>query len=91
MRSDFEKKAYFSGKKILKWYEYHMEDLEEDGITKEDLEILENMEEPTDDVSKNSSEGEDNSDLDDEVARIMQSFQNAHQDSVDSLFANYGE
>ncbi len=85
MNSDFQKKAYFSGRKILKWYEYHMEDLESDGMTKDDLQVLEEMN--GSDESAQTSEPLDPA-LEDEVSRIMANFANAHQDSVDSLFSN---
>ena len=85
MSSDFQKKAYFSGKKILKWYEYQMEDSEAD---KEDSDMIENVEETISSDENVTPASDESNDLDDEVSRIMANFRNAHQDSVDSLFAN---
>ncbi|MBE5846713.1 MAG: hypothetical protein E7300_03455 [Lachnospiraceae bacterium] len=75
-----EKKFWqtFSAKNVIKWYEYQMAPAED--ANEEDAE------------SQNGAfVAEPRENLEDEVSRIMNAFQNSKQDSVDSLLREMGE
>ena len=89
---EIQTKAYYNSKSIIKWYQVNYEKKEEPADSSfDDTSVNDaspNCESGNmpDDMVNDSTAGTGDSALDDEVARIMANFANAHQDSVDSLF-----
>lgn len=105
IKPEVQKKAYFNEKSIIKWYQVtydngeKKEDIDEaafeNDISNEDISSdgIQNESagdsisgEPTGGPGGDSS---GNSELDDEVARIMAAFRGAQQNSVDSVLSNF--
>ena len=84
---------YDRHKPIIKWYEYdasklikNYSDTEENTVEEPNNQVVSEM--AVAEESSSGSAGNDDFNLDDEVARIMAAFTNAKQDGVDSCFAN---
>lgn len=105
IKPEVQKKAYFNEKSIIKWYQVTYDNGEkkenideaasDNGISNEDISSdgIQNesaggsiSDEPTGGPGGDSS---GNSELDDEVARIMAAFRGAQQNSVDSVLSNF--
>ncbi len=86
-REEISRKAFFSGKKVIKWYEYKLDDLK--AKKKDDYEAFDD-DADEDNCSENGTMPDDPN-LENEVNRIMNNFHNAHQDAVDDVFAKLAE
>lgn len=85
-REEFERKAFFSGKTIIKWYQYQYHNPDDEAIENDSEALEEAIDSAIENPEEEISTGDPS--LDDEVARIMAAFKDAHQDAVDSCFAS---
>lgn len=100
IKPEVQKKAYFNEKSIIKWYQVTYDNGEKkeadeaasDNDISEDTSCNGSFAESTTDSIGDEPAGDSsgNSELDDEVARIMAAFRGAQQDSVDSVLSNFG-